>query len=83
MLNRGDALTIYKGMIMPYLDIGDIYYNSGMKEQFKGLQTLQNKGLRIIWGKRDWPGTEAAHNECKLLPSNMRRQGNLVKYGHK
>lgn len=46
------------------------------------MQTLQNKALRIVYSKKEWPGTEAAHSNCKLLTISKRRELYLLKYAH-
>lgn len=44
---------------------------------------MQNKCLRVIYGKKSWPGIEAAHKQCNLLYIKDRRKLSLVKYAHK
>lgn len=70
-------------MILPYFDVGDIYYNSANNELLKGLQSLQNSALRLILGRKNWPGSEQAHAECNLFQTRKRRIYNLIKNGQK
>lgn len=77
-----DSLLLYKSGILTFYDQGDIFFHAGNKDQLKGLQTLQNKSLRIIFGKKDWPGTNVAHKRCNLLKIDDRRKLSLVKFAH-
>lgn len=67
LLNEQNSLTIYRGMIMPYFDIGDIYYNSAINEHLKGLQSLQNNALKLIIGRKNWTCSEQAHTQCNIF----------------
>lgn len=75
-----DALLLYKTSILSYFDLGSLFYHSGKKDQLKSLQTLQNRALRIVYLKKEWPGTETAHVNCRLLTVKNRRELNLLKY---
>ena len=44
------ALKIYKSMILPYCDYGDVIYNSASQEGLDKLQRLQNRCLKICKG---------------------------------
>lgn len=81
-LSHKDALTLYKSTILPYFDQGSPFYTSANKNSLKSLQSLQNKSLRIVYRKKDWPGTTAAHTESKLLSIEDRRALFLLKYAH-
>ena len=55
-LNVDSAVTIYKTMILPYLDYGDIFYMSATFPEIKKLDKNHIRGLRIgfkIQGKID------------------------------
>ena len=41
------AIKIYKSMIIPYLDYGDIFIMNASSIQVKKLQTLENRALKI------------------------------------
>lgn len=68
---------------MPNFDQGSLFYDSVVKDALKGLQSLQNKCLCIIAGKKEWIGTEATHNKLKLLSVVNRRNMHLLKYADK
>ena len=48
-INENAATKIYKSMILPYADYGDIFFTKANSQQLKKLQTLQNRALRIIF----------------------------------
>lgn len=82
VLNYNDALLLYKRSKLPYFDLGNIFYVSCDAVRLRSLQTLQNKGLRIILGKKQWTDTETAHVKCKLLKIHLRQKLSLLKYSH-
>lgn len=82
-LRTKDALTLYRSSILPYFDQGLLYYHSANVGTLKGLQSLQNKSLRIIYTKRDWLGTENAHKISKLLTIKERYKLALLKHAHR
>ena len=46
-LTESTALKIYKSMIVPYFDYGDVIYNTANSEGLDKLQRLQNRCLKI------------------------------------
>lgn len=57
-------INIYKAMILPSYDIGDIFYDSA---NFKKLQSLQNRALRVILKLPSRQNTKELHNKLSLL----------------
>lgn len=82
-LTTKDALTLYKSSILPHLDQGDLFYSCANTKTLQSLQSMQNKALRIIYTKKTWDNTQAAHTKSKLLYLEHRRRGSLLKYAHK
>lgn len=82
-LNQRIALLLYKTCILPYADIGDIFYNSGSKLLLNKLQILQNKSLRIVYGKNAELSTDEMHVNSNLLKLENRRKLNLLKTAFK
>lgn len=78
-----EAILIFKSCILPYFDVGDIFYNGATETRIKSLLTIQNKCLRTIYGPKQWPGVNTAHRENSLLMCHERRELNLQKYAHK
>ena len=50
LITRQAAIQIYKSMVIPYFDYGDILYNCSSEKLFTKLQKLQNRGLKICFG---------------------------------
>lgn len=76
-------MLILKSCILPYQDIGDVFYSGATIERMKGLQTAQNKCLRTIYGTKDWPGVLRAHRDNNILLCIERRNLNLLKFAQK
>ena len=77
-LTPKSALLIYKNMILPIIEYGDIYLYSASQENRKKLQTLQNKALRCALQKDKYYDTKALHNEAKLQKLKLRRKTHLL-----
>lgn len=78
-----EAMLIFKSCILPYLDVGDIFYSGANNSRIKSLQVIQNKCLRTIYGPKHWPGVTESHRSNNLLMCQERRELNLLKYAHK
>lgn len=50
LLVNKEALLLYKSKILPYYDLGSLFYESASADQVQRLQTLQNKCVKIIFG---------------------------------
>ena len=74
------ATMVYKGMLLPILEYGDIFLTATTAENKRRLQTLQNKGLRCALGKGLECGSDELHNEAKLLKLKHRRQQHLLNH---
>ena len=72
------ALLIYKNMILPLVEQGDIYLNSATKENRKKLQILQNKALKCALAKEGRFNTKELHSEAKLGTLKTRRKKHLL-----
>lgn len=78
-----ESLLLYKSSILCFFDQGDIFFNAGSKNQLQALQVMQNRCLRVIYGKKNWPGIEGAHKQCNVLYIKKRRNLSLTKYAHR
>ena len=74
------ALLIYKNMILPILEYGDILLTSAPKELRGRLQKLQNKAPKCALGKDKWYNINALHKEAKLLKLHHRRKLHLLEH---
>ena len=71
------ALKIYKSMILPYFDYGDVIYNSANQERLDKLQRLQNRCLKISKGLGIRYGTDALHAITKVPKLEVRRTAHI------
>ena len=72
------ALLIYKNMILPILEYGDVFLHSASQMVRKKLQTLQNKALRCALHKNKYVRTAELHDEAKLLKLKDRRHMHIL-----
>ena len=77
------ALLIYKNMILPVLEYGDVFLSSATKENRSKLQKLQNKALKCALGRDKKYNTSNLHKEAKLLKLKHRRKLHLLLNMHK
>ena len=71
------ALKIYKSMILPYFDYGDIMYDGANQGGLEKLQRLQNKGLKICKGLDRRHDTDDLHVLTKMPKLGARRTAHL------
>ena len=79
-LNNKAALMVYKGMILPILEYGDVFLHAASVENRKKMQTLQNKGLRCALNRGIDTGTVELHKEANLLKLHYRREQHILNY---
>ena len=60
-LRDDTAISIYKSMILPYLDYADVIFDKAMSKDINKIQRLQNKCLRICLGEERRFSTDRAH----------------------
>ena len=76
-----DACTkIFKSMIIPLFDYGDVIYTGTSDKNLSNLQKLQNRGLRICLNNQIYVSRIQLHQSCKVSPLKLRRICNLRKY---
>ena len=74
------AIKIYKTMILPYLDYGDIFFINSNQKQIKKLQTLQNRALRTCLNTRLETPIEILHQSIQIPKLNARREAHLINF---
>ena len=74
---------IYKSMILPYLDYGDIFYMNSMTKQVKKLQILQNKALKICYNDRPSIPYNVLHQSAQLPKLKNRRITHILNFMYK
>ena len=71
------AIQIYKSMVIPYFDYGDIVYQGTNQ---KHLENLQNRGLRICFGYRNDLTIDEMHADSKSCKLQNRRTQHVYNF---
>ena len=74
------ALLIYKSMLLPILEYGDLFLSAATVKNRKRLQVLQNKGLRCALNVGIEMSTDDLHAEANLLKLKHRRELHILNY---
>ena len=72
-IDFNSALTIYKTMILPVFEYGDIAYDQADFKSLDKLQTLQNRALRICINQNVHISRIRLHQECNIAKLKVRR----------
>ena len=74
------AIIVYKSMLVPIIEYGDVFLTAASKLNRKKLQTLQNKGLRCALNKRLDVSSNELHKEAGLLKLKFRREQHILNF---
>ena len=77
-LNKKAAVMVYKNMLLPILEYGDIFLSATSNVNKRRLQILQNKGLRCALHKGLETSITELHAEAKLLKLKYRREQHVL-----
>ena len=77
------AIQIYKSMVIPYLDYGDIIYHCSSIQLLDKLQKLQNRGLRICYGTGTGLSINEMHARANLSTLYNRRLHHVCNFMYK
>ena len=66
------SLTIYKTMILPVMEYGDVPYDNSDTKSLEKLQVLQNRALRICLIKHEHVPVVVMHQDCKIAKQARR-----------
>ena len=77
-LNSTAATLVYKNMILPIIEYGDLFTVGATACNRKRLQILQNKGLRCALGRDINTSVLELHREAKLLKLKYRRDLHML-----
>ena len=77
-LNVDAAVLVYKNMILPILEYGDVFLTAASKDNRDKLQILQNKALRVALQVDKYYDTDLLHTEAKLSKLKQRRKFHLL-----
>ena len=72
------AKRIYKTMILPTVEYGDILYDGSNQKLLANLQTLQNRGLRIVYYKQYHVPVILLHEVSDIAKLVLRRKMHLL-----
>ena len=76
-INDDAAIKMYKTMILPYADYGDIFFINANNKQLQKLETLQNRALRICLNVAIYIPVEVLHQSAQLPMLRVRRMVHL------
>ena len=76
------AIKIYKGMILPYFDYGDVVYMGGNTKLLNKLQVLQNRALKVCLQVHKRYPTIELHKKCNASLLTSRREMHLKILAH-
>ena len=74
LLNIKSAMLVYKNMILPMIEYGDVFLVGTTVKNKKKLQILKNKDLRCALGMDKYASKLEIHKEAKLLQLQYRRE---------
>ena len=74
------ATLVYKSMLLPILEYGDVFLSAASKANRKKLHTLQNKGLRCALNKGLDTSSALLHTEAGLMKLARRREQHLINF---
>lgn len=73
------AVTLYKTMILPYFEYGNVFLLSCTEFDRNKLQRLQNRCLRVVFRRDNYSNVFELHMDAHLLPLKMRQIISLLK----
>ena len=79
-ITESASIKIYKSMILPYLDYGDIFFMNANAEQLRKLQTLQNRALRCFEICIKTNSIEMLHSSAQIPKLEPRRTSHLLNF---
>ena len=82
-LRNDVALQIYKSMILPYLDYGDVIFHKANSADLGRLQRLQNRCLKLCAGHERLFSTDLAHKRAAVPFLTDRRGSHLLNFMYK
>ena len=79
-LNTNAALKVYKNMLLPMLEYGDIFLSAASNINRSRLQVIQNKGLRCALNKGIETSIDELHVQANLLKLKYRREQHVINF---
>ena len=82
-INESTAVTIYKTMVLPIIEYGNILYEGANQKALSDLQTAQNRILRICLQENRLANVVLLHQRCKISELKERRLMHLNLFMYK
>lgn len=79
-LTQRAALDIYKTMVIPLMDYGDIFYDSGAKSLLSKLDSLQRRAVRVAMNLHRSECTKAVAKNLNIMELSTRRKLHLLQH---
>ena len=83
LLPEKHRVTLYKALISPLFNYGDIIWNGCTKKDSEKLQRVQNFAAKSITGNRKYDSATASLQKLKLLNLEQRRHVHQTVFAHK
>lgn len=77
-LTKKAALDVFKVMILPLLDVGDVFYHGANQTQLNKIELLQKRAIRIVSGLPRLASVQEEIVRHKVLPLWKRRKLHLA-----
>ena len=81
-INIQQSITIYRSMIVPYFDYGDIFLININLKTIDKLQKLQNRALRVCLALDGRSNVNDLHNTCNINKLTHRRHAHLLNFSY-
>ena len=82
-ISEDTAVFIYRSMIAPILEYGDVIYAGGLNEGLDKLQKLQSRALGVCLDVHHYLPVILLHQETNIPKLNVSRSCNIKKYMYK
>ena len=79
-ISEDTDIFVYRSMIAPIIDYGDVVYSGSFQEGIAKLQKLQNRALRICLDVHHYLPTVLLHQEAEVVNLKVRSSCNVKKY---
>ena len=77
-LTKYAALQVYRAMILPIVEYGNILYDSANQKLTSKLQVAQNSGLKAVYCLPRLTPTQVLHNKAKINLLELRRKRSIL-----
>ena len=82
-IDKHTAITLYKSMILPIMEYGDVIYCGAKGKLLSKLQSAQNRILRLCIYSNVYMETERLYSACKTSKLELRRDIHLNLFMYK